>query len=83
MTEFGQGMRIFVKCPYCGHIVYTDKVVPLLGLLLGKDKYTCKDCGNVLDFVPMYLCSRLLGDSCDKCEFRFRCYSKRDAVEKA
>ena len=81
MTKLGQGMRAFVKCPFCGHIVYTDKVVPLLSLLLSKNKYTCKECGNILDFIPIYLCSRLLGDFCDKCEFRFRCYSKRDVTE--
>jgi len=52
MPEIGQGMRIFVKCPYCGHIIYTDRVVPLLALLLSKDKYTCKEGGNVL--VPVF-----------------------------
>ncbi len=81
--DYGEGMRVFVRCPTCKHLVFTDKVLPLMSLLLGKEKYTCKECGAVLDFVTASFCSRQLSDVCDKCEFRFQCYSIRDAVQKA
>lgn len=77
MADYAEGMKAIVKCPSCQHLVFTDHVLPLMTLVLGKEKYTCKQCGAVLDFVPTYFCSRELGDKCEECEFRFSCYSTR------
>jgi len=72
--------KIFVKCPHCKHVVFTVDIIPLLNLLLSKEKYTCKECGGVLDFTTLSLCSRELGSWCDTCEFRFPCFSMRNAT---
>lgn len=83
MPDFGEDMKAFVKCPSCKHLVFTDQVMPLMTLLLGEEKYTCKECGAVLDFVTTSFCSRQLGDKCDECVYRFPCFSMRDATQKA
>ena len=73
-TEFAVDTRAFLKCE-CGHVVHTDKVLPLLTLLLGKEKYVCKQCGNVLDFFQISFCSKEISGECEDCTFRFQCYT--------
>ncbi len=82
-VEYGKDMKVFVRCPSCRHVVFTDHVLPLMTLVLGKERYTCKECGEVLDFIPTYVCARTLSDKCDSCEFRFTCYSVKNATQKA
>jgi primosomal protein N' len=83
MADYGEGMKAFVRCPSCKHLVFTNHVLHLMTLILGKEKYICKQCGTVLDFIPVYLCSRELGDKCKECDFRFSCYSMRTATKEA
>jgi len=74
--DIDNAVKSFVKCQSCGYVVSWHSVTQLLSLLLSGDKFTCPGCGKVLDFVALYLCSRKLGDYCNDCEFRFRCFAR-------
>ena len=80
LIKGGTGMKAFVKCPYCKHVMFTEDVLPLISLLLSEERYSCVECKGTLDFVTLSLCSRTLGDTCDTCEYRFPCFSMRNAT---
>ncbi len=78
-------MKIFVRCPNCGHIVYTEhyKTVLAISQVLADPQLICSKCKLLFNRAYLFCCNLKTSDDCDTCEYKFVCLSDRleDAVE--
>lgn len=67
-------MRVFIKCPFCGFVLYT-KHTPFVDVLT-KKSVKCNRCGLILDCISIFMCNKPYDDDyCDSCDFRFKCFT--------
>ena len=73
-------VRLFIKCSYCGHTLYTTKITRALSLVTqsheGNDILSCGACNKQLNRTDLFLCSSKENEWCSSCKVRFMCYSE-------
>lgn len=78
----GAMKKIYIECLKCHHTFSTGIIKKFSAIIMNDIAYKCENCGNVMDFYDIHVCTRDVGnEACSGCRFRFLCYTN-NAVEK-